>query len=221
MERHYGLPIAFAAALHGAVLFGVSKSPGKPASRPVDREPTRWVPMLPPPAEEVVVPPEPDDSSAERRSLPDTPTPVRGPEPEIEVSTNFKIPVPPITRGPMIEGPPVPPEVPGIHGGDGTNPWGNPVGFALLDNSPRTRFQAAPVYPYSAKRDGTSGEVLVEFVVDETGSVLDPRVVRSSNPVFEESSLRAVAKWKFEPGKRDGRVVRFRMTVPVVFTLSE
>lgn len=220
MERHFGLPIALAAALHGAVLFGVSKSPRIPAPPAAKPEPTRLFPMIPPPEEEVVVPPETADASGERRSLPDTPAPVRGPEPQIEVTTGFKIPVPPIPPGRMIDGP-VPPEVLRIGGGDGKNPWGDPVGLALLDNSPRTRFQAAPVYPYSAKRDGTSGEVLVEFVVDETGSVLDPRVVRSTNPVFEESSLRAVAKWKFEPGKRHGQVVRFRMTVPVVFTLSE
>jgi protein TonB len=62
---------------------------------------------------------------------------------------------------------------------------------------------------------------MVEFVVDESGNVLNPRVVSSSDRAFEENTLRAVAKWKFEPGRRDGRTVRFRMSVPVVFKLGE
>ncbi len=63
--------------------------------------------------------------------------------------------------------------------------------------------------------------MLVEFIVEETGRVLDPRVLDSTDRVFEEATLRAVAKWRFEPGTRDGRIVRFRMTVPGVFSLGE
>jgi hypothetical protein len=29
-----------------------------------------------------------------------------------------------------------------------------------------------------------------------------------------------VARWKFEPGQRDGRAVRFRMALPIQFTLN-
>ena len=90
-----------------------------------------------------------------------------------------------------------------------------------LDNTPRTRFQPAPHYPPSARSTGLTGEVLVEFTVDESGRVLDPHIVRSSDRMFEEPSLRAVAKWQFEPGRSGGRIVRFRMAVPVVFNLNE
>jgi protein TonB len=45
--------------------------------------------------------------------------------------------------------------------------------------------------------------------------------VRSSDRIFEEAALRAVARWKFEPGRRDGRIVRFKMSVPIVFRLDE
>jgi protein TonB len=79
----------------------------------------------------------------------------------------------------------------------------------------------APLYPFEGKRDGLRGEVVVEFLVDETGAVHDPHVVRSSHRMFEEPTLRAVSKWKFEPGRRAGRVVRFKMAVPVVFSLNE
>ena len=110
----------------------------------------------------------------------------------------------------------------GVLGGTGTALFGGPiVSGDLLDNPPRTRFQASPLYPFQAKREGTSGEVLVDFMVDEQGRVVEPRVVKSSHPMFDEPTLRAVAKWQFEPGRRDGRIVKFRMTVPVLFNLNE
>lgn len=90
-----------------------------------------------------------------------------------------------------------------------------------LDNPPRTRYQAAPFYPPEKRRLGETGEVWVEFDVDETGVVHNPRVTTSSDRAFEEPTLRAVAKWRFEPGKRHGQVVAFRMTVPVIFSLNE
>ena len=89
-----------------------------------------------------------------------------------------------------------------------------------LDNPPRTRSQVAPVYPYEARISGRNGEVMVEFVVDETGHVLDPHVLRSNDPVFEAPTLRAISKWRFEPGRKGGRVVRFRMAVPVGFSVN-
>ena len=91
----------------------------------------------------------------------------------------------------------------------------------LLDNPPRTRFQASPLYPFQAKKEGMNGEVWVDFVVDEQGRVREPRVVKSSHVTFDEPTLRAVAKWQFEPGRRNGRIVSFRMTVPVLFNLHE
>jgi protein TonB len=42
-------------------------------------------------------------------------------------------------------------------------------------------------------------------------------VQSSSDPVFEAPSLAAVKQWKFEPGKRNGKPVRFRMRVPITF----
>ena len=42
-------------------------------------------------------------------------------------------------------------------------------------------------------------------------------VQKSSDPVFETPALAAVKQWKFEPGKRNGQAVRFRMRVPINF----
>ncbi len=109
--------------------------------------------------------------------------------------------------------------------------WGDPMGTdewrdvpvltaGALDKTPRTKVRVAPMYPNEARGTGLTGEVWVEFVVDEAGRVLRPRVVRSTDARFEAATLRAVEKWRFEPGTRQGVPVRFRMAVPVVFSLE-
>ncbi len=132
----------------------------------------------------------------------------------------FELP-PRESRAPeKIDGPRI---VPGEWGDPmGTEEWGDvPVLTAgALDKTPRTKMRVAPMYPNDARGTGLTGEVLVEFVVDEAGRVLRPRVVRSTDARFEAPTLRAVEKWRFEPGTRHGVPVRFRMAVPVVFSLE-
>ena len=58
----------------------------------------------------------------------------------------------------------------------------------------------SPKYPPQAYRDGTSGEVQVEFTVGTDGSVTSARVVRADPPrVFDREALNAVKRWKFQP----------------------
>lgn len=64
------------------------------------------------------------------------------------------------------------------------------------------------------------GTVVIEFLVDESGSVCRTAVLRATNPGFEEAALRAVARWIFKSGYKDGRRVRFRMSVPVIFRID-
>lgn len=90
-----------------------------------------------------------------------------------------------------------------------------------LDEPPRVKFRIPPDYPYAMRTAGIDGTVWVEFTVDETGRVVFPRVTKSTHPDFEEATLRAVSKWVFEKGKRRGHVVRFRMSVPIVFSVGE
>jgi protein TonB len=217
MERHFGLPIAFAAAAHAALLFGFSKAPR--VVTPVEDGFTCVFPLSPPPEIE----PEPevatskDSVSLERPDI----SPPRQPEPPAIDVPAFTQPKPPPTDfDPSTITRVIPTDLSGTRG-DISGRIGTVVSPDLLDNPPRTRFQAPPAYPFEAKRTGLMGDVMVEFTVDESGRVHDPHVVNSSDRVFEESALRAVAKWIFEPGKRAGRTVRFRMSVPIVFRLNE
>lgn len=85
-----------------------------------------------------------------------------------------------------------------------------------LDQKPRAIFQPSPVLDDRVRRSGP-GKVYVIFIVNTRGEVENPMVQKSTNPVFEKPALAAIKKWKFEPGKRNGKPVPFRMRVPIVF----
>ena len=76
-----------------------------------------------------------------------------------------------------------------------------------------------PAYPEFARRAGVEGQVIVQFVVDERGNVVDPVVVRSANDLLSEAALDAVRKVKFTPGQQRGRPVKVRFSLPVTFRL--
>jgi protein TonB len=165
----------------------------------------------------------PENGDGARRDEPSTPVPSL-PEPPVSPRSQIDVEMrrppdvsvdydgPRLTRIPAAWSP----------AGEKIGSGGPPVLPAhLLDNPPHATYRAAPAYPFEARRTGLSGEVVVEFVVNERGEVLVPSVVRSSAQVFDEPTLRAVARWKFEPGRKDGRPVRFRMSVPVVFNVHE
>jgi periplasmic protein TonB len=88
--------------------------------------------------------------------------------------------------------------------------------LADLDQKPRAVYQPSPVVSAEARKKAP-GTVYVLFIVDERGKVESPLIQKSSDPVFDQPALSAVKNWKFEPGKRNGKAVRFRMRVPITF----
>jgi protein TonB len=85
-----------------------------------------------------------------------------------------------------------------------------------LDQRPRVVYQPGPVLSKEIRKKAP-GTVYIIFVVDQQGRVQNPIVQKSSDPVFEKAALSAVKQWKFEPGKKNGQPVRFRMRVPITF----
>lgn len=85
-----------------------------------------------------------------------------------------------------------------------------------LDQKPRAIYQASPQMSPQLRKLAP-GTVYVVFVVDQRGRVENPIVQSSSDPAFEAPALAAVKQWKFEPGKRSGEPVKFRMRVPITF----
>ena len=77
------------------------------------------------------------------------------------------------------------------------------------------------VYPESAVDNGIQGRVMVNFVVERDGSVSGVDILKGVDPALDKEALRVVKlmpKWK--PGKQQGKAVRTRFRVPVVFRLQ-
>lgn len=75
------------------------------------------------------------------------------------------------------------------------------------------------VYPEMARRAGVEGTVVVQFVVDETGAVMEPKVLKGLGAGLDELAVEAVKKVRFTPGRQRGKSVSVRMSVPIVFRL--
>jgi len=88
--------------------------------------------------------------------------------------------------------------------------------MSQLDQRPRVIYQPSPRMT-EAVRQQAPGKVSLIFIVNKNGRVEQAKVQNASHPVFEEPALQAVKQWKFEPGKRNGEPVRFRMRVPMTF----
>ncbi|MBV4205456.1 energy transducer TonB [Bacteroides salyersiae] len=75
-------------------------------------------------------------------------------------------------------------------------------------------------YPVETQKKGMQGRVVVQFIVDEDGCIIEPNIVRSVEPFLDEEALRIIKmlpKWK--PGTLYGKPVKVKFTVPVRFTL--
>lgn len=218
----YLLPASIAATMHVALLWLM---PEEPHIRIIEM-PLKPGPLKPP--EDPSVPPE---DPTERESHPDPVKPLRGnpapPElpdaPAIIPDGRFTIPVDSrprkfdhsITGIPEIIG-----TVDGAPGGINVSRVGI-FSPDALDRVPEAKVQIPPDYPHAMKQSGAGGSVVVEFDVDTAGYVVRAEAIRYSDREFAEPAVRAVGKWRFEPGRRNGKAVSFRMAVPIEFGMGE
>lgn len=75
------------------------------------------------------------------------------------------------------------------------------------------------VYPELALKIGVEGRVVVQFIVDKEGNVVDPVVVRGIGGGADEEAIRAVKLAKFQPGMQRGRPVAVRYSLPITFKI--
>jgi protein TonB len=217
----YVIPATIAATIHFALLTVA------PESAPILMEVPLAKPDLPPfPPKPIEMRPEEEPATASEpaKSLLGEPPPISLDEPppgRID-TTMFPVPVEPARPDINVNRHTLPAVIGDPHGGlNGEfRPPSSIIHSGLLDNVPRAKVQIAPEYPYAMSRTGISGTVFVEFDVDATGKVIRAEAVRSTNHEFAEPAVRAVRQWRFEPGRRNGKAVPFRMTVPIEFGLE-
>ena len=77
-----------------------------------------------------------------------------------------------------------------------------------------------PVYPIGAKKAGYEGVVVLSAIVRKNGTIEIVKVIRSLGLGLDEAAIRAIKKWKFRPGMKDGNPVDVALNVEVNFSLG-
>jgi len=76
-------------------------------------------------------------------------------------------------------------------------------------------------YPDIAIKNGISGKVFVQFVINTAGKVVDVKVVRGVDPSLDKEAIRAISSSpKWEPAKQKGTKVMQQFTIPIAFQLQ-
>lgn len=98
--------------------------------------------------------------------------------------------------------------------------------FVVVEQMPQLKGGLASIqkcvnYPDMARRAGIEGRVIVQFIVNEKGSVEEPKVVRGIGGGADKEAIRCVKNADFVPGQQRGEPVRVQFSVPVVYNLSK
>lgn len=86
-------------------------------------------------------------------------------------------------------------------------------------DAPRKLRDVVPVYPAAARALRTQGLVILEVTINESGTVVDAKVLRSL-PGLDQAALDAVTRWTFAPARLNGQAIPVVMTVTINFTLT-
>ncbi len=144
---------------------------------------------------ELMVAPAPEAKPAEAEALPDVPAPD---------AVFAETPAPPKPAAPAAA------SVPSI-GSDGAV-WAEPN---YLSNRP-------PRSPRAALLANVEGTVLLLAEIDEKGAPVSVKIERSSGAQsLDESALRAVRQWKFNPAHIGSVPVRSKSRIPVAFKIDD
>lgn len=109
--------------------------------------------------------------------------------------------------------------------GDGGNRGGPGQGDEFTPGNgvswPRLVQEVKPNYTADAMRAQVQGYVELEITVLADGSVGRVHIVRSLDPRFglDEEAIKAVRRWRFDPGRKLGRAVATRVGVELAFHL--
>ena len=76
-------------------------------------------------------------------------------------------------------------------------------------------------YPKQIMEEGIQGRVTVSFIVEKDGRVSNVRLLRSVQSALDKEAIRVVKSMpKWTPGKQNGKPVRVRFNLPVMFKLN-
>ncbi len=76
-------------------------------------------------------------------------------------------------------------------------------------------------YPVGCQKRGVQGHVSVQFIINQDGSISDVEILRSPDDELSKEAervIKAMPKWK--PALKDGKPVRMRYVLPIMFKLN-
>ena len=113
--------------------------------------------------------------------------------------------------------------------GPGTGLGAGPGSYGGIDGSvfrpgrgvsaPTLLYKVEPEYSEEARKAKYQGTVVLKVIVDSTGRVVNPSIVRSLGLGLDEKAVEAVRKWRFRPGFKDGKPVPVTAEIEVSFRL--
>jgi periplasmic protein TonB len=108
---------------------------------------------------------------------------------------------------------------PGFGPGSGGGMGGGVYKIGGGVSSPQLLFKVEPEYSEEARKAKFQGTVLLYVEVDEKGLPRNIRVIRPLGLGLDQKAIEAVEKWKFSPGKKDGKPVAVQAQIEVNFRL--
>lgn len=90
-----------------------------------------------------------------------------------------------------------------------------------VDTAPKVKRRSPVVYPELARRQGISGYVTMNVLIDEVGNVEDVEIVDSKpKEIFDLKADSTIRRWKFEPATYNGKKVKVWAMQKIVFKLD-
>jgi TonB family protein len=108
---------------------------------------------------------------------------------------------------------------PGFGPGSGGNMGGGAYRIGGGVSPPSILYKVEPEYSEEARKAKFQGTVLLFVVVDEKGNPRDIKILRPLGLGLDQKAVEAVEKWKFSPGKKDGKPVPVQAQIEVNFRL--
>ena len=96
-----------------------------------------------------------------------------------------------------------------------------PVDMQAVDVEPKPIKAGTPAYPKEALKAGQEGTVWVKVWVTAKGEPKEVEVLKSENPVFNQSALDAAKQYRFTPAEIKGKPVAVWVTIPFKYKLAE
>ena len=96
-----------------------------------------------------------------------------------------------------------------------------PAAGAPNDDPPRLLKRVEPECTPLAKQVGAVGTVTLAYTIFEDGLPANIVIVKGMGYGLNEAAAKALAQWRYTPGKRDGKPARFTAATELKFSCSE